>query len=117
VATTKSKVKPFPKASYTKRYGSNVRPVHPGEILKEEYLGELGITTDELAQAIGISVFAVKSILLKKRKVTTEIAFRLARYFGTTIDLWINLQEAYDVRRFELNADSMQDILNITPRK
>ena len=73
----------------------NRKPTHPGEILRYEYLEELNMT--QLADAIGITRVRVNEVILGKRSVTPDTAFRLAKYFNTTPDFWINLQNNYDM--------------------
>ena len=75
----------------------NRKPTHPGEILRCEYLEELNMTQQQLADAIGITRVRVNEIILGKRSVTPDTAFRLAKYFNTTPDFWINLQNNYDM--------------------
>ncbi len=72
-------------------------PVHPGEILRYEYLEELGMTQRQLADNIGISRVRINEIILGKRAVTPDSAFRLARYFETTPEFWLNLQQNSDM--------------------
>ena len=72
-------------------------PVHPGEILTEEFLEPLGMSQYALAKATGIPVARINRIALGKRAVTAETALRLARYFGTSVGFWVNLQSQYDV--------------------
>jgi addiction module HigA family antidote len=75
----------------------NRKPTHPGEILRYEYLEELKMTQQQLADAIGITRVRVNEIILGKRSVTPDTAFRLAKYFNTTPDFWISLQNNYDM--------------------
>jgi addiction module HigA family antidote len=79
---------------------TRLKPVHPGEILREEYLKPLGMSTNALAIALRIPVSRVKAIVGGKRSITADVALRLARYFDTTPDYWINLQSGYDIRVF-----------------
>lgn len=72
-------------------------PVHPGEILREEFLAPLHLTTDQLALDIHVPVRRVQDIILGKRVVTADIALRLARYFGTSAHFWLGLQMDYDL--------------------
>lgn len=74
-------------------------PTHPGEILLEEFLRPLGITQVALAAHIGVPVQRVNEIISGKRGVTSETAWLLAPAFGTTPELWVNLQSAYDLAR------------------
>ena len=78
-----------------------MRPVHPGEILREE-LDTLGLSASTLAQALGVPVNRVTTILNGQRGVTAHTALRLARYFGTTPQLWLNLQKTWELRRAEI---------------
>lgn len=71
-------------------------PVHPGEILKET-LDDLGLSMNELAQAIRVPANRVSAIVAGTRSITGETALRLARYFGTSPEYWINLQAHYDL--------------------
>jgi addiction module HigA family antidote len=73
-------------------------PIHPGEILREEYMKPLGFTGDILAAALKVSRGAVHKILLGRKGITMDMAFRLARYFNTTPELWTGLQAEYDLR-------------------
>ena len=72
-------------------------PTHPGEILREEFLSPLGLTQSALAKAIHTSFRSVNELVNEKRGVTLEMALKLARYFRTTPQLWLNLQNEYDL--------------------
>ena len=74
-------------------------PVHPGEILREEFMLPLELSSHALARAIGVTPARVNDIANEKRGITADTALRLGRYFGTTPDIWINLQ-----KRFELET-------------
>ncbi|MDG4773375.1 HigA family addiction module antitoxin [Solwaraspora sp. WMMD792] len=74
-------------------------PTHPGEVLREEFLGPLDVTQVALAEHIGVSVQRVNEIVRGKRGVTPETAWLLAGAFGTTPEFWINLQAAHDLAR------------------
>lgn len=76
---------------------SNRRPTHPGEILKYEFLEPLKLSQIQLARAIGISRVRINEIILGKRAVTPDTAFRLAKFFKTTPEFWINLQMNVDM--------------------
>lgn len=73
------------------------QPAHAGEILKEEFLVPLGITQSHLAKALHTSFRAINELVNEKRGITTEMALRLAKYFGTTPQLWLNIQNQYDL--------------------
>ncbi len=72
-------------------------PVHPGEILRHEFLGPLGLSVYRLARALKISRPRLNDIVLGRRGVTTDTALRLGRYFGTTPEFWISLQARHDL--------------------
>ena len=72
-------------------------PVHPGEVLAEEFLRELDITQTELARALGVSHRRINEICRGKRSVTADTALRLARYFGNSPQFWMGLQADYDL--------------------
>ena len=72
-------------------------PVHPGEILRDEFLGPLGLSVYRLARALKISRPRLNDIVLGRRDVTIDTALRLGHYFGTTPEFWINLQARHDL--------------------
>lgn len=74
-----------------------LRPVHPGDILRNDFLQPLGITSYRLAKEIGVSVPTVSNLVGRRRNITAEMALRLARYFGTSAQVWQNLQAQYDL--------------------
>ena len=75
----------------------NRRPTHPGEIIRYEYLEPLRMTQKQLADAIGVTRVRINEIILGKRSITPDTAFRLAKYFNTTPDFWIKLQVNVDM--------------------
>ncbi len=77
--------------------GRRLPPVHPGEILREEFLEPMEISVYRLAQALKVSRPRLNDVVLGRRGVTTDTALRLGRYFGTTPQFWINLQTRYDL--------------------
>ncbi|MCY4421220.1 MAG: HigA family addiction module antitoxin [Gammaproteobacteria bacterium] len=82
---------------------NRMRPVHPGEILREE-LDELGISANALSKSLGVPVNRVTMILNGQRGVTADTALRLARYFGSTPQVWLNLQKTWELRCAEIEA-------------
>ena len=82
---------------------SGIRPVHPGEILRDE-LETLGLSANALSKALDVPVNRITAILNGQRGVTANTALRLARYFGTTPQVWLNLQKTYELRRAEIEA-------------
>lgn len=85
---------------------------HPGEILKEEFLVPLGMSARQLGAAIGVPGNRISDILREERDVTADTALRLARFFGTTPELWLNLQMAHDLSK----AQAAHDYSTIRPR-
>lgn len=81
---------------------NGMRPVHPGEILREDYLVPLGMTAAALAKALNVPAPRINEILRERRSVTADTAMRLARYFGGDARSWLNLQAAYDLRVAEI---------------
>lgn len=86
-------------------------PVHPGEILREEFMQPLGLSSNALAKAIGVTAARINDIANERRGITADTALRLARYFGNSPDVWINLQKRYEleVARREL-GDTLRHI-------
>ncbi len=72
-------------------------PVHPGEILKEE-LQELSISASAFAKDLGVPTNRITEILNERRRITSDTALRLSRYFGTSAEFWMNLQQSYDLK-------------------
>jgi addiction module HigA family antidote len=81
-----------------------LEPIHPGEVLQEEFLTPMGISQNQLALHIGVPARRINEIVLKKRGVTADTALRLAKFFGTTAEFWLGLQSDYelDVARIAL---------------
>lgn len=74
-----------------------LRPVHPGDILRQDFMEPLGLSSYKLAKELGVSAPSVNEIVRRRRAVTAEMALRLSRYFGTTAQLWQNLQAQFDL--------------------
>ena len=74
-----------------------VRPTHPGEMLREDFLPDYGLTGSSLAQALGVSRQTVNEVLRERRAVSPEMALRLSRLFGNTPEFWLNAQRAVDL--------------------
>ena len=97
------------------RVSNGMRPVHPGEILAEE-LEELGLSANALANALCVPTNRITAILKGQRGVTADTALRLSRYFGTTPQLWLNLQKTFELRVAEI--ESGKDIADrVHPRE
>jgi antitoxin HigA-1 len=76
---------------------AKLKPVHPGEILREEFMRPLGLTVNRLALELRVPVTRMAEIVHRRRSVTSDTALRLARLFGTTPEFWVNLQARYDL--------------------
>jgi len=72
-------------------------PIHPGEILREEFLAPLGMSAHELALALRVPATRINDIVNEKRGVTADTALRLSRYFGTTSKFWMNMQASWEL--------------------
>jgi addiction module HigA family antidote len=83
---------------------TSIAPIHPGEVLLEEFLEPLGVTQHRLAVSIGVPPRRINEIVHGKRRITADTALRLARYFGTTDRFWLNLQTRHDL---ELEKDNL----------
>ena len=75
-----------------------LEPIHPGEILCEEFLEPLGLSVHALAMALRVPATRLGAIVRGRRAITPDTALRLARYFGTSADLWVGLQSEYELR-------------------
>lgn len=75
-----------------------MRPIHPGEVLRQEFLGPLGLSAHALAQALRVPATRINDVVNERLGITADTALRLARYFGTTADFWLNLRSAFDLR-------------------
>ncbi len=79
--------------------------IHPGEILKEEFLSPMNLTAYKLAKSIGVQQTRISQILNEKRSITADTAIRLSKFFGTTEEFWMNLQREYDLRKAHSEKD------------
>mgnify|MGYP000620795622 CR=1 FL=1 len=95
---------------------NGMRPIHPGEILREEFMVPLGLSANALSKTLHVPVTRVNDIARERRGVTADTALRLSCYFGTTAQFWINLQAAYDLKSAELQVGD-QVRAQIQPRK
>jgi len=79
-----------------------MRPIHPGEILKEEYLTPLRMSVNALSIALRVSAPRMNDVILERRGITTDTALRLARFFNTSAQFWLNLQTSFDLKQAEI---------------
>lgn len=77
---------------------NGMRAVHPGEILREEYMLQLGLSANALAQALKVPASRINDIVLERRGITVDTAMRLVRFFGGDVQSWMNLQTAYEIK-------------------
>ena len=93
--------------------GMKRKPTHPGEMLREDFLPDYGLTVSSLAKAIGVSRQSINELLRERRGVSPEMALRLARLFGNSPEFWLNAQRAVDLW---VAAQSIQnDMTRIRP--
>ena len=97
-------------------FHNGMRPVHPGEILQEEYLEPIGKSATSFARAIHVTPARICEIIAGRRGITADTALRFSLAFGTTPEFWLNLQNLYDIRMLELEAgDAIKDEVHLLP--
>ena len=89
---------------------NRMRPVHPGEVLREDYLVPLGLSVNALATALGVPATRIHEIVKERRSVTADTAARLARYFGGDAASWLMLQAQYDLKTLPTLNDIQQSV-------
>ena len=90
-------------------FKNGMRPIHAGEILREDYLIPLGLSANALAKQLGVTPARINDIVRERRGITGDTALRLARFFGTDAQSWLNLQTAYELRLAEIaHGDEIQ---------
>jgi addiction module HigA family antidote len=85
--------------------GTMHNPCHPGEILREDYLKPLGLTVSEVASGLGIARKTLSAIVNERAGISTAMAYRLGRAFGTSPEFWVNLQAQYDLWQTSRDVD------------
>lgn len=89
------------------------RPTHPGEMLREDFLPDYGLTVTSLAQAIGVSRQSINELVKERRRLTPEMALRLSRLFGNSPEFWLNAQQTVDL--WEATQALKGDVARIQP--
>lgn len=92
---------------------TDLSPIHPGEILREDFLEPFGITQNRLATIIGVPPRRINEIVLGKRSITADTALRLGKAFGNSAQFWLNIQDRYEL---DIAADKLGDALANIPR-
>ena len=93
---------------------NRMRPVHPGEVLREDFLAPLGLSVNALALALGVPATRIHEIVKERRSVTADTAARLARYFGGDAASWLSLLETYDLKTLPTRNEILR---RVAPRK
>ena len=112
--TSKSRTTTSPVAMGEIRLPTHRPPTHPGELLLKEFLEPLGMTQTELARRIGVSWPRINQIVNGKRGVTPDTALRLSRFFGNSVDFWLNGQRNWDLWH-AMHSPAAADIERIRP--
>jgi len=92
---------------------NRMRPIHPGEVLREEFLRPMDLSANRLAQAIGVPANRITEIVAEKRNVTADTALRLSAALGTTPEFWLNLQKSYELRIAERDTETTKAVRSI----
>ena len=90
---------------------ARIRNIHPGEVLYEEFLVQMGISAYRLAKDIGIPQTRVSQILKDKRRITADTALRLSKYFGNSAKFWLGLQDDYDIEEERISIKSQLNLI------
>jgi len=89
------------------------RPIHPGEIVREDFMPDYGLTVSTLASALGVSRQSINELVRERRAVSPEMALRLGRLFGNTAEFWLNLQRSIDL--FDAQVAAGGEVEHIKP--
>jgi len=85
---------------------NGMRPIHPGEILRQEYLEPLGMSVNALSKALHVPATRMNEVVRESRGVSAGTALRLARYFGTSARFWLNLQTEFELRQVQIGKEA-----------
>ena len=92
---------------------NGMRPIHPGEVLREDFLEPLDMSANAIANKLGVTPARINEIVREKRGITADSALRLAKYFGGSAQFWLNLQSTYELRLIE--TDDLEFLDAIKP--
>lgn len=92
-----------------------VRPTHPGEMLREDFMTDYGLSVSSMAKALGVSRQTVNELLRERRAVSPEMALRLSRFFGNTPEFWLNAQRSVDL--WDASRTAARKLARISPLK
>lgn len=90
-----------------KKPANKMRPIHPGEVLREEYLAPMGMSANRLARVLNVPANRITELAAERRAITADTALRLARALDTTPEFWMNLQQGYELRSAEREIRSV----------
>ena len=96
-------------------FKNGMRPIHPGEVLREDYLKPMDMSANALAKQLHVPASRINDIVLERRGITADTALRLSRFFGTDPQSWLNLQTAYDLRVAELDEALQAAVMAVHP--
>lgn len=96
---------------------NGMRPVHPGEVLREDYLKPLRMSANALARQLRVPASRINDIVLERRGITADTALRLSRYFGGDAQSWLTLQTHFDLRTAELDEALQATLRTVEPRQ
>ena len=94
---------------------NGMRPVHPGEVLREDYLKPMDMSANALARQLHVPASRINDIVLERRGITADTALRLSRFFGGDAQSWLNLQTAYGLRVAELDEALQTAVMAVHP--
>ncbi|WP_083901623.1 HigA family addiction module antitoxin [Azospirillum sp. B4] len=88
----------------------NIRPVHPGEILREEFMKPLGLSAGKVAKACDVPRTRIERVVNEETELTVDTAFRLAKCFNTSVELWLNLQTSYNLAKARRSPPNLEAV-------
>ncbi|AVO48889.1 addiction module antidote protein, HigA family [Melaminivora suipulveris] len=98
-------------------FKNGMRPIHPGEVLREDYLQPMSMSANALARQLHVPASRINDIVLERRGITADTALRLSRFFGGHAQSWLNLQTAYELRVAELDESLQSAVMAVHPMR